>query len=38
MFRSNLELLLTGRMLSAKGYAAVFVVGLIIGLIVGWLA
>lgn len=38
MFRSDIDLLLTGRMLSAKGYAAVFAVGLIIGLVVGWLA
>ena len=38
MFRNNLELLLTGRMLSPKGYAAVFVFGLVIGIIVGWLA
>ncbi len=38
MFHSDLELLLTGRLLSPKGYAVVFVTGLVIGLVTGWLA
>lgn len=38
MIKRDFELLLMGRFLSARGYITVFAVGLVIGLIVGWLA
>lgn len=38
MMKRDFELLLMGRLLSPKGYAAVFLAGLVIGLVVGWLA
>ena len=34
MFKSNLELLLTGRLLSAKAYALVFLLGVLAGIII----
>lgn len=37
MMKRDFELLLIGRFLSAKGYLTVFAVGLVIGLIAGWL-
>lgn len=37
MFKSNLELLLTGRMLSSKAYAIVFAAGIVIGVAAAWL-
>lgn len=37
MFKSNLELLLTGRALSAKGYAIVFAAGIVIGVAAAWM-
>lgn len=32
MFKSDLELLLTGRLLSAKAYALVFLLGVLVGI------
>lgn len=37
VFKSNLELLLTGRLLSSKAYAIVFVAGIVIGVAAAWL-
>lgn len=34
MFKSDLELLLTGRLLSAKAYAVVFLIGVLVGALV----
>ena len=37
MFNSNLDLLLTGRLLSSKAYAIFFAAGVVIGLAAAWL-
>lgn len=34
MFKSDLKLLLTGRLLSVKAYAAVFLLGVLVGIVV----
>lgn len=34
MFKSDLKLLLTGRLLSAKAYAAVFLLSVLVGVII----
>ena len=34
MFKSDLELLLTGRLLSAKAYAVVFLLGVLVGVVI----